>query len=150
MWLSREERDLLRKYLRKKEIKWPNIRHTFQDPYELIDAVGYFKRTRRILRKIKFWFRDKGLIPQRVDKEPRLDKVCAANDRLKERGFISFERDLMDIDVELTLQGWDLARKYSNPLICLGLWFAEYKDCGLGFIVGFIGGILGAIIVNTL
>ena len=149
MWLPREERDLLAHYYR--TINEPNVRHSSKDPYELIDAIGYFRRLKRTCRKIKFWLRDKGFIPRRVDDEPRLDKVGAANERLQERKFICLdERDLMDVRVELTLQGWDLGRKYNNPLIRSGLWFKEYKDYWVWLIVGLIGGILGAIIVNKL
>jgi len=148
MWLPKEERELLAYYYRK--LKEPNLRHTFKEPYELIDAIEYFRRTRHIVRKIKFWLRDKRFIARKVYKEPRLDKESAANERLHRRGLIRLEIDLMDIHVELTLQGWDIGRKYSNLLIRFGLWFAEYKDCGLGMVIGAILGIVGTVIVNRL
>jgi len=153
MWLpTKEERDLLAYYY--KTIEKPNEWYTFnpwEKPDELIDAIGYFRFIRTIFRKAKYWFRVKVFNSPKVDDEPRSEKEWAANERLHERGFIELgKREIDKIPVKLTLQGWDLGRKYSKSLIRFGLWFAEYKDCGLGLLIGAILGILGTIIVNRL
>jgi hypothetical protein len=152
MWLPKEERDLLAYYYKK--IKKPNEWYTFdpwQNPFELIDAIGYFRLVRRIGRKVKYWFRIKILNSLKADNEPRSDKEWAVNERLQERGLIELGRREIDkIPVKLSLQGWDLGRKYHCLLVRSGLWFKEYKDHWVWLIVAFIGGIFGALIINTL
>lgn len=49
---------------------------------------------------------------------------------------------------KLTLSGWDIANKYNSQIRWIGLWFNEYRDCGLGFVLGLLGGLLTNIIIN--
>jgi hypothetical protein len=151
MWLpTKEERDLLAYYY--KTIKKPNELYVFDpwlDPNELSDAVGHFRRIRRIFREVKYWLRSKVFKCPKVDHEPRWEKEWAANERLHERKFIELgKREKRKVPIKLSLQGWDLGRKYSNPLIRSGLWFAEYKHHWFWLIVAYIGGILSALVVN--
>jgi len=160
MWLPKVERDLLIFYFRK--IKDTKNGRSFPGQFELIDAIGYVPTFRRILRYLKLWLdyeilrnlkrlfhvKISNVIPPVND--TRFDKAHAANERLHQRGLIELKEDLMVTHVKQTLQGWDIGRKYSNLLIRFGLWFAEYKDCGLGLVIGAILGIVGTIIVNRL
>ena len=52
--------------------------------------------------------------------------------------------------ITLTIDGYDLGRKYRSCLISSGLWFAEYKYHWFWLIVSFLGGIVGALTVNWL
>jgi len=52
--------------------------------------------------------------------------------------------------LRLTLEGHDLAAKYDNWFSRTGLWFAEYKDHWIWLLTGFLGGIIGALVVEWL
>jgi hypothetical protein len=52
--------------------------------------------------------------------------------------------------IALTIAGYDLGRKHSFWWSRSGLWFAEYKDHWFWLILSFLGGIIGALIVNWL
>ena len=54
------------------------------------------------------------------------------------------------INVRLTPQGMLLGQKYNSWWSSSGLWFAEYKDHWFWFILSFLGGIIGALLVNWL
>ena len=80
-------------------------------------------------------------------------RVRHANELLAARGLIKttdhqHEHDV--IVVALTVDGYDLGRKYASGWIRTGLWFAEYKDHWLWLVLGFFGGILGAIFIKIL
>lgn len=77
--------------------------------------------------------------------------IESANSRLRNRGLIGFrECGTGHYEITLNLSGWDLGRKYSSWLDRTGLWFREYKDHWIWLIVGFIGGICGALVVQWL
>ena len=70
---------------------------------------------------------------------------------LQQRGLVKItRRSLMDFDIELTLDGYDLGRRYSSWWTRSGLWFSEHRNHWIMLILGLIGGILGALIVNFL
>ncbi len=80
-------------------------------------------------------------------------RVEAANACLKARGLIRFsphesERDVFS--VALTVQGDSLGHKYRNWFTSSGEWFKEYREHWIWLIVGFLGGILGSLVVNWL
>ena len=55
------------------------------------------------------------------------------------------------VGITLYQQGHDLGKKYNSSwLVWSGLWFAEYKDHWFWLILGFLGGIIGAVLVNWL
>jgi len=155
MWLPTiEERDLLAYYY--KEIGKPNEWETLSF-CQLTVSVGYFKCIRDIVSRLMYWLKDRGVKFIKLGKEPIVDKVWAANERLQERGFIELRESHSVVDamtdrleVKLTLQGWDIGRKYSNCLIRSGLWFEEYKHHWLWIIVAYIAGVLSTFIANRL
>ena len=76
-----------------------------------------------------------------------------ASESLNDRGLIKLQKHETQsyiVGVSLTLAGYDLGRKYSRWWIRSGLWFAEYREHWLWLIVGFLGGIFGALLVNWL
>jgi hypothetical protein len=79
------------------------------------------------------------------------NRVKIASKILKQRNLIAFLNDQGDaLTVQLSLEGYDLGRKYSSWWTKSGLWFAEYKDHWFWLIVSFLGGIVGALVVNWL
>jgi hypothetical protein len=154
MWLPKEERDLLAYYYKKigKSNEWKAFYAE-----ELTNAIGYFKRIRRIVCRVMCWLKDKGVVKSIKFNDGPVEKVQAANERLQERGFIELRvSDLAGDEIKygheakLTLQGWDIGRKYNCFFTRSGLWFAEYKNHWLWFILCFLGGIIGAVLVNWL
>jgi hypothetical protein len=80
-------------------------------------------------------------------------RVVNANKALLERHLIKLtphgsERHVCGI--ELTIDGYDLGRKYSSWLIWTGLCFAEYRHHWLWVIGAFVFGILGTLLVQWL
>ena len=60
------------------------------------------------------------------------------------------ENTNVNLCITLTIKGYDSGRKYSSRWTHSGLWFAEYRDHWFGLILSFLGGIVGALIVNWL
>ena len=132
MWLPKDERRFLAYYfreLRKSNEKKPFPRH------ELMKVLN----------------KDKNINKSGQEKTGDVfDRVEIANLDLKERGYIHVNFETIEYSVALTLKGCDLGRKYKSKLISSGLWFKEYKDHWIWLIVGFLGGIVGALLVNFL
>jgi hypothetical protein len=80
-------------------------------------------------------------------------RLRISNDGLGKRKLITIKPHQHCSDVAglaLTIDGYDLARKYSCWWTRTGLWFAEYKDHWFWLILSFLGGVVGASIVNWL
>ena len=80
-------------------------------------------------------------------------RLTVSNAALERRKLIKLDQHQSEADVKgvsLTIEGYDLGRKYSSWWARGGLWFAEYKDHWIWLIVGFLGGIVGALLVNWL
>jgi len=130
-WLPRDERRLLAYYFTK--LKRPKDFEIFRDPMELMKVLGYhLKRTTE------------------AQNSPFLLRVIDANDNLKDRGLAKIQQEPtgMDVTVSLTLEGWDLGRKYNHWFTMTGLWWAEYKSHWIWSIVTailtfFIGWLVG-------
>jgi hypothetical protein len=70
-----------------------------------------------------------------------MNTIDATNDMLVKRGLINLsQNDSYTIKVSLTIQGYDLGRKYSRKLTSSGLWFKEYKEHWIWFIGSVFGG----------
>ncbi len=79
------------------------------------------------------------------------DAVEVANKMLQDRRLVNVrERGTDFYGVTMVLEGRDLGRKYNSWFDCGGLWFREYKDHWVWLIVSFLGGVLGALIVQWL
>jgi hypothetical protein len=79
--------------------------------------------------------------------------ITETNKILEARGLIRLRGDQTTnsiIGIMLTLNGYDLGRKYNSWFTRTGLLFAEYKHHWFWLIVSFLGGIIGTLIVNWL
>ncbi len=82
-----------------------------------------------------------------------LKRLEIANMHLKDRQLVEITPRGSETGVAgvlLTLEGYDLARRYSHWFSRTGLWFREYKDHWIWLAVSFIGGVLGALVVQWL
>jgi hypothetical protein len=71
------------------------------------------------------------------------NRIKRANKHLAERGLLIVENHQHENDViviSLTIDGYDLGRKYAHFLARSGLWFAEYQNHWAWLIAAFIGG----------
>jgi hypothetical protein len=69
-------------------------------------------------------------------------RVQFANKILAERGLIKHSQDQPEAGVTvvtLSLEGYDLGRRYSSLLGSTGIWFEEYKNHWLWLVVAFMG-----------
>lgn len=74
------------------------------------------------------------------------NRIKKANKHLHERGLITLEHHEHVHDVVLiglTVDGYDLGRKYACILTNSGLWYEEFRKHWLWLIVAFFGGALG-------
>ncbi len=79
------------------------------------------------------------------------NRIEKANDLLATRGLITFTPHRSEIHVVvvgLSIDGYDLGRRYSNLLDSSGLWFQEYRNHWIWLIVAFFGGALGAKLIE--
>ena len=133
MWLPKDERKLLKCYYNKSE----GTRETFEiGRFEVAKSLG--------LREDRTSAKDTNKI---------FDTIGYASRTLMARELIHFEEEQDDISIlkiSLTLEGFDLGRKYNSWLTCSGLWFAEYKNHWIWLIVSFLGGIIGGLLINWL
>jgi len=79
------------------------------------------------------------------------EAVEVTNKMLQDRHLVAVcENGTAIYTVTMTLEGRDLGRKYNSWFDRGGLWFREYKDHWVWLIVSFLGGVLGALIVQWL
>jgi hypothetical protein len=131
MWLTKDERKLLAYYFC--ELDGRTEKKTFPY-YELVKVLLCKDINKLSKREVSYG----------------MDRVMIANDDLRERGYIHMDSEGTEVSIGLRLQGRDLGRKYSLWWTRTGLLFEEYKHHWIWLIVGFLGGILGALIVNWL
>ena len=87
-------------------------------------------------------------IEKRFNETNRIER---ANKLLHERGMIVLDRHQHELDVvviTLTVDGYDLGRKYAKWFTRSGLLFEEYRNHWLWLIVAFFGGAIGAKLVE--
>jgi len=78
-------------------------------------------------------------------------RIEKANTLLAERGLIrvtphQHEHDVVVIG--LSVDGYDLGRRYSNTLESSGLWFQEYRNHWIWLIVAILGGTIGVKLID--
>jgi len=80
-------------------------------------------------------------------------KLKISNAGLERRGFIKVQKHQHCgevVGISLSIKGYDLGRKYSSWWTRSGLWFAEYKNHWIWIIISFLGGVIGALLINWL
>ena len=141
MWLPKDEREVLLKY------------------YQCLQHTQEYKRFESLSKRVHIATRNlikRGLVQEIKEGGPDHPEFLAAfhvEDAIKLNPFLSSsETDIEcnDITLRLTLEGYDLASKYDCWFSRTGLWFAEYKDHWIWLILGFLGGIIGALILEWL
>lgn len=141
MWLPKDERYLLRGYWHL--INEFNVEKDFSE-FELVPLLSSPKNWKKIKE-------DSG-----DEKKPKKDtfnkriRVSKANDCLYERKLINLRTNGCYCTLSLTMNGFDLARKYSSWWERYGLWFASLKDHWIWLLCSLIGCILGALIIEVI
>lgn len=160
MWLSKDEMRLIEGYAAK--IGRPGLERQFQ----LCALTRFIKASRpsKVTEKVLHYWEAKNVgegqqplhqntmkqIPEYIDKLARIE---VAHTLLVERGLIAVEKHEHHtnlVRVKLTVAGYDLGRKYARWATRSGEWFEEYRNHWLFLIVGFFGGVLGALLVDVL
>lgn len=82
-------------------------------------------------------------------------RISAANAALVERKLINVRphqnpESSERTGISLTIDGYNLGQRYSAWLTRSGLWFDEYRNHWIWLIVGFLGGIFGALVTRWL
>lgn len=179
MWLPKDERDLLKIYYlniierQKKpdakptEERWCSIR---SDDFASAFETKNWEKAAKVLEAANH------RSPEATGKQPAeeisqseledmkrrtkryicvISRIDAANAALVERELINLRphespesHDRMGIS--LTIDGYDLGRRYSGRFASSGLWFAEYRNHWIWLIVSFLGGIIGALVIHWL
>ncbi|MCH8119927.1 MAG: hypothetical protein IIC00_09390 [Planctomycetes bacterium] len=123
MWLPKDEREVLRHY------------------YKKVYESGVETRGQIFLNELEKCLSGKN----------RRNRTKIASRMLLQRNLLAFFNDQHDaVTVQLTLDGYDLGRKYSSWWTRSGLWFAEYKNHWIWIIVSFLGGVIGGLLINWL
>lgn len=131
IWLSHDERKLLELFAC--DMSGPKRGKTYElmDYMRLMKAIGY---------RTEDWVESR----ENIQICPYYNKVRDATKLLCERGLVQM-RDSSMIGfptISLTLEGWDLGKKYAHWFSCSQLWWLEYKRhwiiWGLGWIISLI------------
>ena len=83
----------------------------------------------------------------------RMSRIKKANRLLTERGLVTVQNHQSEHDVivvALTVEGYDLGRRYSRWIERTGLWFQEYRNHWVWLVVAFLGGILGSLVLDII
>jgi len=121
MWLPRDERRML---------------------------VHYYKGLSSVDSRMPFFLKD---LEKSLGEPNARGRAKIASKTLQQRNLIAFLDDRGDaLRVQLSLEGYDLGRKYASWFDWSGLWFAEYKNHWIWIIISFLGGVIGALLINWL
>ncbi len=155
MWLPQDERRLLTAYYRLiGDIEEQRV-------YRISDLCRLFDR-----RFDPASIREYGESPSDDANEPhdiekmkegikaliaRMSRLKIANRLLAERGLMTVQNHQSEhnvIVVALTVDGYDLGRRYSRWFEKTGLWFHEYRNHWVWLIVAFLGGLVATLLVD--
>jgi len=149
MWLPKDERYLLQGYWH--YINEINVEKTFSE-FDLVPLLSSPKNW----KKIKEGSGDEKT-PNKEFKDVfnKQCRVSKANECLDERKLIKLKSSRQYnyfCTLSLTIDGFDLARKYSSWWECSGLWFASLKDHWILWLCSFlgIGCILSALVIEVI
>ena len=106
MWLPKDERKVLNHY------------------YKKLHGSGVETRGQIFLSELETRL-------SRKDKRIRIKRASKTLEKRDLLVFLNFQGDA--VTVQLSLQGFDLGRKYTHWFDRSGLWFAEYKDHWIWF-----------------
>jgi hypothetical protein len=140
MWLPKDERETLRKY------------HSYINN---TSEVEHFINLSERAYDVTINLIERGLIREiKQGSEENIEYLSTwvAGDEINLEGFLSCSKEDTGKEtiLKFNLKGLDLANRYDNWFMRTGLWFAEYKDHWFWLIFGFLGGIIGALLVNWL
>ena len=88
-------------------------------------------------------------IAQYVDFSNRIEK---ANSLLVARKLVTVtphQHETRVVVIGLSVEGYDLGRRFSNTVESSGLWFQEYRNHWIWLIVAFLGGAVGAKLLDV-
>ena len=158
MWLPEQERRLLRIFygVTCGGLKKGDSTPTAEKCYPLEDLVNIFaaKDFKKAERGLKG---DCNKPVKKTDDEDSVEAIKkffkdmaairATNTALVERNLINLSprNDNLRIYVSMTIEGYDLGRKYSQWFTRTGLLFSEYRNHWIWFIVAFFGWHTGSI-----
>jgi hypothetical protein len=109
--------------------------------YEKLHESGVAARTRFFLSELE----------KCLSGKDTRNRVKIASKTLERRNLIAFLNDRGDaLWVQLSLEGYDLGRKYSSWWTWTGLLFAEHKNHWIWVTISFFGGILATLLVQWL
>ena len=121
MWLPKEERKVL---------------------------VHYYKGLFSVDSRTRFYM---STLEKTLQEPDTRNRAKIASKTLQRRDLIAFLHDHGDaLTVQLSLEGYDLGRKYSSWFTRTGLWFAEYRHHWIWVIGCFVGGIIATLLVQWL
>jgi len=161
MWLPKDERRLLEGYYvnicEVEKEKWFDM----PDWIPVINTLGVKQNAQKVKGYFESWKtsteHDKldpndmvGSMKKWIQCKNRID---ITNDALEARKLIKLHKHQSESDVKavsLTIEGYDLGRKYSSWFTRSGLWFAEYKHHWIWLIVSFLGGVIGGLLIHWL
>jgi len=158
MWITKYERRLLAGYYRKIEDAYKQAVYRYDDLHPLLNWLSLWPPPLK-------WFVTRKTIPtdapiDEKNYEKQIKRLLAtrhrlerANKLLEERKLIALKSHETDRDacaIKLTLEGYDLGRRYASWWTCSGLWFQEYKNHWIWVIISFLGGVLGGFISSWL
>jgi hypothetical protein len=161
MWLPKDERRLIEGYyinigeIEKKEwfctSNWIPVILTLRVKVQAKKIKSYFKGGTSQSEHDKIDPKDPdGSIKNWIKYKSRVNIAITA---LEARRLIKTHPHQSEPDVKavsLTIDGYDLGRKYSSCWTRSGLWFKEYKDHWIWIIISFLGGIIGGLFINWL
>ena len=146
MWLPKDERYLLQGYWH--YIKDIDVEKTFEIS-NLVPLLSSPKNWRKIGGGSE---NEKMSDKDARDYFNKQRRVSKANKHLDERKLIKLNGGSNGEyrTLSLTMNGYDLACKYSSWFERSGLWFASHRDHWILLLCSFIGGILGALIIEVI
>ena len=110
--------------------------------------VHYYKGLSSVDSRMPFFLKD---LEKSLGEPNARGRAKIASKTLQQRNLIAFLDDRGDaLRVQLSLEGYDLGRKYASWFDWSGLWFAEYKNHWIWIIISFLGGVIGALLINWL
>jgi len=161
MWLPKDERHLLLGYYISIENEGEEVCFALEEWVQIFEGLTWVPilvpcQIKRFARKVRHYpvLSEPPNIQTHNKQYPvNANKIRIANNRLEKRGLIKLRRNHSGtmMGIALTIEGYDLGRKYCSWWKRSNLWYAEYiKHHWIWVIVSFLGGIIGGLLINWL